>query len=625
MKVKSFIGNPILRARGKSGWESRAVYNGSVIKNGNGYLMLYRAEDEKRLSTIGMATSHDGHLFDDRRQIIGPSEEWDRYGCEDPRICKVEDKYFIFYTAIGGEVASAENIRVGLAITTDFENFEKHRITPFNAKAMSLFPEKIGGEWWVILTANTDLPPSKIAVAKLDRLEDLWNDDFWRNWYYQIDEHQLKLQRTQSDQVEVGASPVKTKDGWVVIYAHIQGYTSGRPMFGIEAMLLDKDNPQKIIGRTVEPIMIPQEDYELAGLVPNVIFPSGAVLNLGQLMIYYSAADTAVAMAMVDQSELLAELKKNVQERPRLIRLKEEPIISPKTDNSWESRATFNPATVMLDEKIYIVYRAMSEDNTSSLGLAVSEDGMEINKRWTEPIFKPQGESERKGVAGGNSGCEDPRITQMGNRLYMCYTAYNGLEPPRVAMTSILINDFKRGEWRWEKSKLISPSGEDNKDACLFPRKINGRYVFCHRARGKGIVIDYLDDIDFENGKYLESDVCLTLGHSYWDDLKIGIAAPPIETSKGWLLLYHGVSRTDNYYRVGAMLLALDDPSRVIGRTKYPLLEPEKDWEKVGEVNNVVFPCGAVVKNDQLLVYYGGADKFVGVAGMNLKEITKLW
>jgi predicted GH43/DUF377 family glycosyl hydrolase len=103
--------------------------------------------------------------------------------------------------------------------------------------------------------------------------------------------------------------------------------------------------------------------------------------------------------------------------------------------------------------------------------------------------------------------------------------------------------------------------------------------------------------------------------------LKIGIATPPIKTNEGWLLLYHAISSVDKNYRLGAMLLELDKPSVIKALLPYPILEPEPKYETEGIVNNVVFPCGAVVKNEELFVYYGGADKVVGVATISMQEL----
>jgi predicted GH43/DUF377 family glycosyl hydrolase len=108
-----------------------------------------------------------------------------------------------------------------------------------------------------------------------------------------------------------------------------------------------------------------------------------------------------------------------------------------------------------------------------------------------------------------------------------------------------------------------------------------------------------------------------------WDSRKIGISSTPIKTAKGWLILYHGVSEYDSHYRVGALLLDLDHPERVIGRSRYPIFQPEKTYEREGIVPNVVFPCGSIVRGGKLFIYYGGADRVIGSAVCPLPKLLK--
>jgi len=625
IKVQSYINNPVLLPNPKNEWESVASFNGNIIKDENGYHLIYRAVGKSGRSTIGIATGTDKHDFGHRRQLITPEFEWEKFGCEDPRVTKLGDTYYIFYTAISSQNPDANSIKVAVAISDDLKTIkEKHLVTPFNAKAMTLFPRRIEGKYVAVLTANTDRPPSKIAIAVFDSLEDMWSEGYWRKWYGNLESQSLPISRLTSDQVEVGANVVETEAGWLMVYSHIQKYFDrGESIFGIEAVLLDHQDPRKILGRTWEPLMIPQEQYELEGTVSNVIFPTGCLWEKERLYLYYGAADTSCAMASCDLSNLLAEMvKKNGHLIPRLVRYENNPIIEPKKYHAWESKSTFNPAAFYLGEKVYIIYRAMSEDNVSALGLAISEDGYKINEILEEPIYVPRYDFEKKKVDGAGSGCEDPRVTVVGSRLYMCYTAYNGIDHPRVAFTSILINDFLNRNWNWKPPMLISDPTSDNKDACLFPEKIGDKYVFIHREGGEGMVIDLVDDLEFENNELLEGQVCIPPRMGMWDSEKIGIASPPIRTSKGWLLLYHGMSENGHRYRLGTIMMDINDPSTIIGRSTFPILEPEEDYEKIGDVNNVVFPCGAVVIEDKLFVYYGGADKVVGVAVGKLDEIV---
>src|SRR3972149_5403831 len=301
VNVKRFLGNPILAPNKQHSWETEAVFNGCILEEEGAYPLLYRAMSSPQeitgktleLSTVGYAMSFDRIQFHNRRQLIVPQYDWERYGCEDPRITKLDDRYFICYTALSNWPPGPENIRVAVAVSRDLLSIEeKHLVTPFNAKAMALFPEKINGKVTAILTAHTDMPPPKIAVAKFDAIEQIWDEAYWKNWYSGLDHHVVPLLRSLPDHLEVGAPPIKTAEGWLLIYCYIRNYQTSYKTFGIEAVLLDGENPTKVLGRTETPLMSPERNYELTGKVPNVIFPSGALLFNNNVGVYYGAADT---------------------------------------------------------------------------------------------------------------------------------------------------------------------------------------------------------------------------------------------------------------------------------------------------------------------------------------------
>lgn len=615
--------NPILIPNHVNDWESEAVFNGCPVVDDSGKAhLLYRAVSSSRASSIGYASSSDGVHFKDRRQFIKPEYDWERFGCEDPRVTKFENKYYVFYTALSTFPFSADGIKVGLAITKDFEKIEeKHLVTPFNAKAMALFPEKVNGLMSAILTVDTDRLPSKICIACFDHENQIWSPDYWNEWYKSLDKHTITLVRSPQDHVEVGAPPIKTKHGWLLFYSYIQNYFSPPASFGIEAVLLDLDNPRKIIARTEKPILTVQEEYEKYGAVPNIVFPTGAFIKEGKIYLYYGAADTVCALAVGEIAELLKDLLKSPLFR--LEKFSGNPIMRPLPENSWESKAVFNTGALYEDEKIHLVYRAMSENNTSVFGYASTRDGFILDERLPEPVYVPREDFEKKKVANGNSGCEDPRLTRMGNTVYMFYTAYDGINLPRVALTSISYDDFSGHRWNWEKPVLISPPNVADKNAALFPKKIKGKYAILHRLE-PSIWIDFVDDLNLGNGKWIKGSILMSPRLGNKDSKKIGIAAPPIETSEGWLLIYHGISKkSDNHYHLRAALLDLENPTRVIVRTEDPILDPEMSYEKHGLVPNVVFSNGAVVKDGRLFVYYGGADKVIGVATAKLSDLLK--
>ena len=166
----------------------------------------------------------------------------------------------------------------------------------------------------------------------------------------------------------------------------------------------------------------------------------------------------------------------------------------------------------------------------------------------------------------------------------------------------------------WQRHGVVLD--ETNKDASLFPEKLNGRYVMLHR-REPDIWIAYSDDLITWYG---HQKIMRPVLDSKWENYKIGIAGPPIKTDEGWLLIYHGVSK-EKIYSLGIALLDISNPLKVIARQAEPILEPELDWEINGCVPNVVFSCGQVEMNDKIFVYYSGADTVIGVAELNKKQI----
>ena len=623
--------NPILIPNPKYAWEAEATFNGCPVQRGQKIYLTYRALSsvrfnagvEMNLSTIGLAESYDGIHFQNRRQIIKPEYDWENFGCEDPRITRVNGKYYIFYTALSTYPFSADGIRVAVAITRDFKTFEKHLVTPFNAKAMALFPRRINGRLVAVLTANTDKPPAKIGLAFFDNEDQIWSRDYWEDWYANLDKNCLPLQKTPEDHIEVGAPPIDLHEGWLLIFSYIKNYFSPHDRtFSVDAVLLDKNDPSKIITRTHTNLLYPEEEYELYGQVPRIVFPSGALKTGDKIQLYYGAADTTCALAEYSLQEIfvkmgLAERKKEIFKRAT-----KNPILSPIENHPWEARAVFNPAAFYHEGRVHLVYRGASQDLTSSFGYASSSDGFKIDERLDDPIYIPREDFEIK-KQPGNSGCEDPRLTLIGKRLYMLYTAFDAKNPPRVAITSILLKDFLNKNWKWKKPAIISPPNISDKNACIFPEKIKGKYLIFHRIRD-GADIALVSDLNKPDENWLSEDNSwLRPRFHKWDGKRVGIAAPPIKTEQGWILFYHGVSEHDNTYRVGAILLNPRNPFEIIARTENPIFEPTEYYEKDGEVPNVVFPCGVVNINDTIIMYYGAADKVIGATSAKIKDVLK--
>lgn len=625
--VKRSPHNPIISPDRAHPWEAAAAFNASPAKVGKERVLVYRAmsEPEKlkephiRMSVIASAFSKDAIHFYDKKVLIGPEEHYDEFGCEDPRVTKLGKEYYIFYTGLGGYPFSAENIRVCVAKSKDLKTIdERHLVTPFNSKAMALFPEKIGGKMVALLTVNSDVPPSEIALAEFEKEEDIWDGDFWREWRNNLDSHKLSVRRLPDDHLELGSVPVKTKKGWLVVYCHIQRYGHGDQVFGTEILLLDLKNPRNILGRTKGPIMVSDDYYENAGMTSHVLFPSGAEIDGDDLVIHYGAADTHCAKASINLDNLLKDLDPHAKKI--ITRYQGNPILIPRAECPWEKGGVLNPGAIFLEGKTHILYRGTTEKNVSVIGYASTVDGFSIEERPKDPIYVPRERFEKKYGSDENFGCEDPRLMKMGDKIYMSYTAYDGAVP-RVAMTSISERDFLDKNWQWAKPEVITPEGVPNKDAVLLPESFQGKYLIFHRV-GESICAYILNSLDFSKEKVNQCIEIIYPRRGMWDGEKVGVAAPPIKTKKGWLLFYHGVSRSTTY-RVGAVLLDLKDPTIVLSRSAVPLFEPQEEYERKGLKNNVVFPCGIVERGKELYMYYGGGDSVVAGAKMKTEDILK--
>lgn len=307
-----------------------------------------------------------------------------------------------------------------------------------------------------------------------------------------------------------------------------------------------------------------------------------------------------------------------VAKKVKLKRYEGNPILKP-TRRWWETKWVYNNAAILDENKVKILYRARGEDYLSRFGYAESRDGFTIDFRSELPVFDadPENPYERLGV-------EDPRITKMGDTFYVVYIAIS-LYPSYKQVPSFNLSDGP--PWRaraaiattkdfnsFQRAGIILED-EDQKDAMLFPEKIGGKFVLLHR-RYPDACIAYSEDLK----NWEDHTVILTPRKGSWESGRVGGGAPPLKTEKGWLEFYHAADR-DFVYRIGVMLLDLNDPTRIVAKLDYPVLEPEMDYEKNGPVPNVVFTCGVVEKEGQYLVYYGGADSVIGVATVDKEEL----
>jgi predicted GH43/DUF377 family glycosyl hydrolase len=293
------------------------------------------------------------------------------------------------------------------------------------------------------------------------------------------------------------------------------------------------------------------------------------------------------------------------------------PLIAPRPRNKWEEKATFNPGGVLEGRTFHLFYRAVATNGISSIGYAATTADMKTTERPDQPILAPS-------EAWEEFGCEDARITRIHNTYYALYTAYSRRGPRIALASSSNLNKFT-------KIGLVGPDLVD-KDAVLFPETIKGNLAMIHRI-DPSIQIAYFDNPQFEKlsdpslrsqywTEYLRNLDAHTImkPREWWEKRKIGIGPPPIKTPEGWLMIYHGVD--DNYvYRAGAALADLDDPQKILARSKTPILEPIEPYEKYGFVPDVVFPEAAMTLDSSLYVFYGAADSVCCVAAVGLDEL----
>ncbi len=301
----------------------------------------------------------------------------------------------------------------------------------------------------------------------------------------------------------------------------------------------------------------------------------------------------------------------------KAVRLAENPILKP-TGDWWQTLGVFNPGATIFQDKILLLYRAQGNDHISRFGLALSDDVINFTSQ-KEPVFEGSISNpyERLGV-------EDPRIIKVGDEYLIIFTGvsvYSGKEknkltwqrkaPWRVRTFLTKTKDFAN----FSNEEMILDF--DTRDAVLFPEKIEDQFVLLHRVFPDMYISFSRDLTKWEVGKKI-----LEPRAGFWDSERIGSGSPPFKTKLGWVHFYHGVDDKANY-QLGVLVHNLNNPEKIIYRSEEPILKPEKVWEKEGTFPNVIFSCGAVEKDGKYLIYYGGADKVIGVAGVDKEEL--LW
>ncbi|MDO8474488.1 MAG: pesticidal protein Cry7Aa [bacterium] len=330
-----------------------------------------------------------------------------------------------------------------------------------------------------------------------------------------------------------------------------------------------------------------------------------------------------------------------------MITVKNEGIILEKTNLEFENKGVLNPACIQVGGITHMFYRAVSYNDISSIGYCQLKDNKVVG-RLKEPVLFPEYDYEKMGV-------EDPRITLLGRTYYLFYTAYDGknalisyatskdlvhftkqgLVSPKISYdeaedifrNSKVAKKYTMFEMLYKKNK-----GKDvslfEKDASLFPQKFKHKFALLHRIL-PGIQIIYFNNFseltEDRWRDYLKnlSDFIVLDPLFRFENRNIGGGCPPIKTKDGWLIIYHAAENTPfgTIYHASVALLDLKNPLKVLGRLKEPLFSPKASWEKIGNINNVVFPTGAVVRDKRIYIYYGAADKLIAAKSVDLAEL----
>jgi beta-1,2-mannobiose phosphorylase / 1,2-beta-oligomannan phosphorylase len=328
-----------------------------------------------------------------------------------------------------------------------------------------------------------------------------------------------------------------------------------------------------------------------------------------------------------------------------------------KTKRGFENEGAFNPAVFKEPDSdtVHIFYRAVREGNYSSIGYCKLDGPTTIVERDDKPLIFPERKYESQGV-------EDPRITKINDTFYLTYSAYDNVNVLGAYATSKDLKKFsKQGaitprftyreykhfieccngltdkylfHYKIFKEHGLGPEVASkllvwDKNLMFFPKKIDGKFALLHRIH-PGIQIVYFQNFDELTREFWENYFMTLHTHIvmnpelHHESSHIGGGCPPIETEHGWLLIYHTGEATPHgfVYHASAALLDLKDPKRELSRLTYPLISPELPWEKVGVVNNIIFPSGTALFGNDLYIYYGAADESVGVASVKLDELV---
>lgn len=286
------------------------------------------------------------------------------------------------------------------------------------------------------------------------------------------------------------------------------------------------------------------------------------------------------------------------------------PVISIE-NLSFQCADVCNAGAVKIGDEYILLVSIKNLEGYDSIYLARGKDGFDFEIS-EEPILYPSKDPRFRVYE--EMGVRDARITALEGTHYITYDAVG---PHGFCLGLARTDDFKTVE------RLGIVSQPDNKAGMLFPKKLKGRYVRLERPwSGASIWINYSEDLEFWGG----SEIVMSPRNGFWDASRIGPATPPMAIEEGWLFIYYGIKDTSAgpLFRLGAAILDFENPARLLGRTNVPVLTPRMTYERVGDIPNLVFSCGAILEPDnQLKLYYGAADSCICLGTTAVKDIIE--
>jgi predicted GH43/DUF377 family glycosyl hydrolase len=312
-----------------------------------------------------------------------------------------------------------------------------------------------------------------------------------------------------------------------------------------------------------------------------------------------------------------------------MILFKRAGIVLQSTALAFEALGVLNPAVIIHQGLIHMFYRALDQEGVSTIGYCLLASPISVANRHEKPILVGQTPAEKKGL-------EDPRIVCIDGLFYLSYTAFDGWSALGSLLLSYDLKHFfgrkvivaqqpihkrKKGKpqhFRWDKNLVF------------FPRKINGKIFFMHRIKPH-ILLSSVHDISeitpafWDQSAHTMVNKRLLLNPRELGSTYVGAGCPPIETLFGWVLIYHAAyqNAAQIIYKIHVALLDLDDPSQVLANLPYPVLEPQTEYERFGNVNNVVFPTACIQIEDLVYVYYGAADSCIACAYFSMSALLQ--